>query len=163
MTQSISTPEARPYRRLPVALSIFAVVLLVTVGATAVRQSVDLGLGELSSPGAGLWPLILSVVLIVFCVAYVAGMFWNTDRFTFEVNSGFRFAVVLGVVCLAVGVLLPFTGYVPILTGLCFTVCWWIGGYSATKALVVSVSAVASASVIFVLGLGIRMPLFPSF
>lgn len=59
---SEATPSRSPVRAL--LLRRIAPLLLAVLGIAALLQAVDMGLGEMTAPGPGLWPAIVSGLLV---------------------------------------------------------------------------------------------------
>lgn len=161
MNQSTSMHDNTRGSWLGRLLSYSLLAMFVLVGTVAVARAVSLGLGDLSSPGVGLWPFLLSICLLTMCLVYAVALFGGNEKFLFPIPKGFNYAILVGIATLVVGLLLPVTGYLPALTALGFVVCWWVGGYSWIKSLLIAVIAASSVFAVFVFGLNIRMPLFP--
>jgi putative tricarboxylic transport membrane protein len=131
------------------------VALLVGVSATCYSYLV-LPLGSLSNPGPGLWPLVVSVVILLASLALliVEGQGANYERFTARTRL-----VVLGLISLGLFViLLEWIGFtVPAF----LTFVFWLkalGGESWRLTLIVAVLSAAVLHVLFINLLGVPLP-----
>ncbi|MBE3001963.1 tripartite tricarboxylate transporter TctB family protein [Nocardiopsis sp. HNM0947] len=131
-----------------------AVVALTGVGTLAV--ALDLGLGSLSQPGAGTWPGIVSMILIVIglLIAARAATFTDAEPITKD-----AVAVAVAVVALAVAVqLFPYVGFE--LPSVALLVFWMsvLGQEKLRLSVPISVIAVAVFYLTFVYGLAVPIP-----
>ena len=147
--------EQRPPAGGPAYQSVAAVVTL-AVGVLGAVLAYGYGLGSLRRPGAGMWPLFCSVVVIVLSLVLlgISRRWTDSERFTR--------ASVLPVVALAtllgLGFLIPVIGFeIPALL-LCVVWLRFLGGESWRSTVVVSVCTVAAFYFLFLYGLRIPLP-----
>ncbi|WP_236865318.1 tripartite tricarboxylate transporter TctB family protein [Brevibacterium daeguense] len=138
------------------ATALFAVAGPLALGLFGIVLSLQLGLGELNSPGPGLWPLIISVFLTVMSAAGVFSFKRDTDVEAW--GSGYL-RIGLGLVSLvAYALLFERIGFeIPTLLLLFF----WIkvlGREGWRTAIVVSTVATAAAYGLFILALRVNIP-----
>lgn len=124
------------------------------VGLLAAWEAKRLGLGSVSDPGPGLWPMIVSVAVIV--TAAIVTVRPGDDAESFDGSAG---VVVLGALSLvAYAWLLPILGFeVPTIALLAF----WIrglGGDTWRTTAAVSVGTTAAVYLVFIVGLDVSIP-----
>jgi putative tricarboxylic transport membrane protein len=124
------------------------------LGAAALVAARDLPVGTLTQPGIGMWPFIVSVLLVTSSAIVLLTP--NDDGEPFS-RSSRRIAVAL--VALAVFVVL-FSRFGFVLPASLLLVFWlrWISRESWRMTLVVTVVAVATLYTLFVTGLGVPFP-----
>ncbi|MFC4007341.1 tripartite tricarboxylate transporter TctB family protein [Nonomuraea purpurea] len=147
--------ETRPPHAGPVS-QIAAALTALAVGVAGAIGSYALGLGRLTQPGPGLWPFVISVVIVVLsAVLVVTGRkLEDTERF-----SKASLLTAVGLVTLVLlAVLLPLIGFeIPSLL-LVFVWLRWLGRESWRSSIVISIATVAAFYVLFVLLLQIPLP-----
>ena len=136
--------------------AIIAVAGPLALGAFGIVLSLQLGLGDLNSPGPGLWPLIISIFLTVVSAAGAFNVRRDTDVEAW--GSGY-IRIGLGLASLvAYALLFQRIGFeIPTLLLLFF----WIkvlGREGWRTAIVVSAVATAVAYALFVLALRVNIP-----
>jgi putative tricarboxylic transport membrane protein len=147
--------EERPPSGGPVQQSIGALGVI-ALGLVGTVLSLGYGLGRLTNPGPGLWPFVISVLIVVLGVGLLVGGRHLQDAEKFTRSSILPAIGVLTFVGLAV--LMPVIGFeIPSLL-LCAVWLRWLGGESWRSTVVVSVGVVAAFYVLFVLLLGIPVP-----
>lgn len=133
-----------------------ACLVTATVGAAGAVAAVALGLGTPAQPGAGLWPLAVSVAVVVLSLAQAlvgrrGGDGEKFSRYSWLPLAGL--ATLLGLVAL-----LPVIGFeVP---SLLLSVVWmkFLGGESWRSALLYSALVVGVLYAVFVGALGTNVP-----
>ena len=84
--------------------NVIAAVIPLLFGVTAVIGSLQLGVGEFTDPGPGMWPLIISAIVVACSLALLIGgkRFWDAEAFSmtslrvlYATLSLIAFAVVL--------------------------------------------------------------------
>lgn len=67
----------------PIANVVVGVIPLL-VGAAGVLGSIQLGIGEFTDPGSGMWPLVISSVIVACSIALLIGgrRFWDAEAFS---------------------------------------------------------------------------------
>ncbi len=132
-----------------------AVVALVIGVAGAVLAS-SYGLGSLREPGPGLWPFVISLVIVGLSVLLlvVGRHLHDTEAFT---HSSWQ--PVIGVVTfLALGALMPVIGFELPALAMCIVWLRFLGGETWRSTVVVSVATVAAFYLLFLYGLRIPLP-----
>ncbi|TWD75298.1 tripartite tricarboxylate transporter TctB family protein [Kribbella amoyensis] len=133
-----------------------AAVVATGIGVAGLIGSVRLGLGQLTAPGPGLWPFVISVVITVLSIvlAFTGRSALDTERFT---RSSVQTALaVVTLVLLAIA--LPLIGFE--IPALLLTFCWLrvLGKESWRSSIVISVLTVVAFYVVFVILLRIPLP-----
>ena len=143
-------PPAGPLTNLIVAVAVVA------LGAAAVLGSLSLGAGSARTPGSGLWPLLISVVLLVLGLGLVATARRTSDaerfsRSTWLVVAGL--ATMIGFVAVfgTIGFEIP----AAVLT---FVWLRFLGGETWRSSIVTTVAVVAAFYVLFVAVLSVPIP-----
>jgi hypothetical protein len=147
--------EERPPAGGPVYQVVGALVAL-AVGVGGVVLSIDYGLGSLRSPGPGLWPFIVSVVITGMALGVlVVGRHINDT----EAFSHASVLPVVGVITFVIlGMLMPVIGFeIPSLL-LCVVWLRFLGGETWRSTAMVSVATVAAFYFLFLYGLRIPLP-----
>jgi hypothetical protein len=147
--------EERPPEGGPVYQRVGALAFL-TIGAVAAFLAYGYGLGSLREPGPGLWPFLVSLLVVVLsAVLLVVGRRLH-DAEAFTRSSLLPAGGLLTFV--ALGFLLPVIGFeIPALL-LCAFWLRFLGGESWRSTVVVSVVTVAAFYVLFLYGLRIPLP-----
>lgn len=138
------------------AYQVVGALVALAVGLAGVVLSYGYGLGSLRHPGAGLWPFIISVVIVALSLALLVGGRHLTDSERF---TGSSVLPVVGLLTfLAFGFLLPVIGFeIPALL-LCVVWLRFLGGECWRSAIVVSVVTVAFFYALFLYALSIPLP-----
>jgi putative tricarboxylic transport membrane protein len=138
------------------AANIGAAIAPLLLGIAGAVGSLQLGLGEVTAPGAGLWPFLISAVITVCSAALLIGgkRFWDAEAF-----SRNSFVVGLGVLTLvALVVALPYVGFEIPCALLCFVWLRFFGGEKWWMSIAISVGITLAFWLIFVLALRIPLP-----
>jgi hypothetical protein len=139
----------------PVYQVVGAVVAL-GVGVAGAFLAVSYGLGTMSQPGAGLWPFVISLVVIALSLLLlvVGRHLHDTEAFT---RSSLQPAIGAATF-LVLGALMPVIGFE--LPALVMCIVWlrWLGGESWRSTIVVGVLTVAAFYFLFLYGLRIPLP-----
>lgn len=143
-------PHAGPLSQLGAA----AVTGLIGVGGMV--MSLQLGLGRLTAPGAGLWPFAISLVITVLSVALAVTGRDGTDT---EKFSGASVMTGIGIVTLVLlAALMPVIGFeIPSLL-LMFVWLRFLGKETWRSSIVISTTTVVAFYVLFVVLLQIPLP-----
>ena len=147
--------EERPPEGGP-AYQVVAALVFLALGAAGAVLSYGYGLGSLREPGPGLWPFLVSLlVLTLSAVLLVVGRrLHDSEAFT---RSSLLPAVGL-VTFVVLALLLPVIGFeVPALL-LCVVWLRFLGGESWRSTIVISVATVAVFYLLFLYGLRIPLP-----
>jgi hypothetical protein len=147
--------EERPPAGGP-AYQLVAALVVLALGVAAAVLSYGYGLGSLRRPGPGLWPFIVSVLIVALALVLLAvgRSLDDTERFT----RSSVLVVIGGATFVALGVLLPVIGFeIPaVLLG----IVWlrFLGGESWRSTIVISVATTAAFYLLFLYGLSIPLP-----
>ncbi len=135
-----------------------APVVLLVLGITALLQARNMGLGELTAPGPGLWPFIVAGLL----TATAAVLLVVDPAEDYEPWTAGTLRIVAGLVGLALFVVLFQTLGFVVPTVLMLT-AWlrFFGGESWRLAVVLGVGGAIVLHLIFVLALGVPFPAGP--
>ncbi|WP_346925759.1 tripartite tricarboxylate transporter TctB family protein [uncultured Arthrobacter sp.] len=147
--------EEKPPAAGPLANAASSLVVI-AVGLGALALSVAMGLGTLAAPQPGLWPFMISCVMVALGVFQVVAGRHNRDAEKFTRMS---MAPLTGLVTLALMVaLMPVIGFE--LPALVLCVIWmrFLGGETWRSTLLVSALVVAAFYGIFVLALNTSIP-----
>ena len=114
------------------------------------------GLGTLSRPGAGLWPFLVSLLIVALSIALLLGGRDLSDAEAFTRSSLLPLAGV--VTFMGLGALMPVIGFeIPSLL-LCGIWLRYLGGETWRSTIVVSLVTVAAFYFLFLYGLRIPLP-----
>ncbi|XVQ15753.1 tripartite tricarboxylate transporter TctB family protein [Spirillospora sp. CA-255316] len=138
------------------AQNVAAALVPLAIGAVAAVMSWNLGVGSLPAPGPGLWPLLVSVVMVVLAALLVLRSRPRGDEEPFTKDVVTVAVAVASLLCYAF--LFELIGFeVPTVALL---VLWMKGlgreGWRVTAA--VSVAATAALYLLFITGLGVSLP-----
>jgi hypothetical protein len=143
-------PHAGPWSQLGAA------VVTGLIGLAGLVGALKLGLGQLTQPGPGLWPFVVSVVITVLSVVLALTGRHGTDTEKFSRAGVLTAIAVLTLVLLAFA--LPLIGFE--IPSLLLTFVWlrFLGKESWRSSIVISVGTVVAFYVLFVLLLQIPLP-----
>ena len=128
----------------------------VAIGIGGAALSAGYGLGSLSEPGPGLWPFVVSVLIVMLCVALLV-----VGRGLGDAEAFTRASVltVVGIVTfVGFGLLLPLSGFEIPALALCVIWLRFLGGESWRNTMVISVVTVTVFYCLFLYGLRIPLP-----
>lgn len=147
--------EDRPPQGGPLYQTVGAVVAI-AIGAGGMVLSWSYGLGNLQQPGPGMWPFIVSVVIVALSAILLVSGRSLTDSEAFTRSS--YLAIVGAITFAAFGVLLPLIGFE--IPALLLSVIWlkFLGGENWRNTVVISVLTVAAFYFLFLYGLRIPLP-----
>ncbi len=135
-----------------------APLLLLALGVGALLMARDMGLGELTAPGPGLWPAIVAALLTATSVAL---LFLDPTE-DYEPWTYGTARIVAGLAGLALFIVLFQTiGFV--IPAFLFLLAWLrsLGGESWRMALVLAVAGALALHLVFVVVLGVPFPAGP--
>lgn len=138
------------------AYQIVGSLVALGVGVAGAWLSVRYGLGSLQRPGPGLWPFVVSVLIIGLAVLLlvVGRNLTDAERFTrSSVLPAIGIATFIGL-----GLLMPLIGFELPALALCVIWLRFLGGESWRSTAVVSVLTVAAFYALFIVGLGVPLP-----
>jgi hypothetical protein len=131
-------------------------LVVIVVGTGAAVLALLMGLGTPASPQPGLWPFIISCVMVALGLFQLVAGRHNRDAEKFTRMSS---APLTGLVTLAAMVaLMPLIGFELPALALCIIWMRFLGGETWRSTLVVSASVVIAFYGIFVLALGTSIP-----
>jgi putative tricarboxylic transport membrane protein len=138
------------------AYQVIGALVALVVGLGGVVLSLGYGLGSLRSPGPGLWPFILSLVITGLALALlVVGRQLDDSE---ALTGASVLPVVGGITFVILGLLMPLIGFeIPSLV-LCVIWLRFLGGETWRSTAVVSVVTVAAFYFLFLYGLRIPLP-----
>jgi hypothetical protein len=129
---------------------------VIALGIAALLGSLALGLGTPRSPAAGLWPLMISIVIAVLGVALLASARSTTDAEKFSGNS---WLVLAGLATMLVFVAVIGTvGFEIPAALLAFVWLRFLGHESWRMSIVTSLAVVAAFYLLFVAALSVPIP-----
>lgn len=136
--------------------NVFSAVLVGAIGLSCMAGALALGLGTPAEPGSGMWPFILSIVLICLsaALALFARRIIDVEKF-----SGSSWGVLAGTAALVCFVfLLPVIGFE--IPSLVLTFAWlkFLSKETWKMSALLSVAIVVAFYIIFVLLLGVPLP-----
>ena len=138
------------------AYQVVGALVGLVLGVGGIVGSISYGLGTLREPGAGMWPLIVSVLITVLsAVLLVVGRrLDDTERF----RRASLLPAVGAATFIALAFLMPVIGFeIPALL-LCVVWLRWLGGETWRSTIVVSVVTVAGFYALFLYGLRVPLP-----
>lgn len=143
-------PEGGP------AYQVVGAVVALVLGVAGAVLAASYGMGSLREPGPGLWPLAISVVIIVLSLLLLATgrRLHDTEAFT---RSSLQPAIGI-VTFLVLGALMPVVGFELPALAMCIVWLRFLGGETWRSTLVVSVVTVAAFYLLFLYGLRIPLP-----
>ena len=158
---STSAPAPAPARHPRSAwsqLHRIAPLLLLALGVGALLMARDMGLGEFTAPGPGLWPAIVAALLTGTAVA----LLFLDPAEDYEPWTAGTARIVAGLAGLALFVILFQTiGFVIPAFLLLFAWLRFLGGESWRMALVLAVAGALVLHLLFVVALGVPSPAGP--
>ena len=139
----------------PAYQTVGALVTL-AIGIAGLVLALDYGLDGLRRPGPGLWPFVISTVIIALSVVLLVVGRKLTDSEQFSRSSVLPLAGLVTFVGFAL--LLPVIGFE--IPALLLSIVWlrFLGGESWRSTIAVSVGTVAAFYALFLYGLGIPLP-----
>ncbi|WP_233213391.1 tripartite tricarboxylate transporter TctB family protein [Mycobacterium hubeiense] len=147
--------EERPPAGGPAYQTVGALVGI-AIGVSGAVLAYGYGLGSLREPGPGLWPFIVSVVIVALSVILLVAGRGLTDSEAFTRSS---LLPVIGVVSFVVfGLLMPLIGFEIPALALCVVWLRFLGGERWRTTIVISVLTTAAFYFLFLYGLRIPLP-----
>jgi len=138
------------------AYQVAGALVALAVGLGGAVLAHGYGLGSLQRPGPGLWPFVVSAVIVVLAIALLLGGRQLTDSEKFTRASVLP---VVGIVTVAgLGALMPVIGFEIPSVALCVVWLRFLGGESWRSTVVVSLATVAAFYFLFLYGLRIPLP-----
>lgn len=147
--------EERPPAGGPVQQVVAALVVL-ALGIFGAVRSLDYGLGRLTQPGPGLWPFVVSSLIVLISLGLLVWGRRLTDTEVFTRSSALPAIGVVTFVALAA--LLPVIGFE--IPAFLLAVVWlrFLGGETWRSTVLVALGTVAAFYLVFVVALSIPMP-----
>jgi len=146
--------------KLPDSKDFWSGMMLIAIGAVAVFIARDYPFGTALRMGAGFFPVVLGVALMLFGTYFaVRGLRWSDNSDKIEGNWSLRALVVLPLAFVAFGVLMEHAGFVPAMLAL--TVGSAAAGteFRVGEVLALSVVLTALCVALFIWALGLPYPL----
>jgi len=137
---------------------VWAGVMLIITGATAVIIARDYAFGTALRMGPGYFPSVLGGLLVLFGLYLVAQGLRSREQI--EGNWSPRALVVLPLSLVLFGLLMEYTGLIPALMVLIVGSAAAGREFKLVEALVLAAGLTAFAVVLFIYGLGLPYPLF---
>ena len=147
--------EERPPHAGPLA-NVAAGVVTALLGAAGVALSVSMGIGTPARPEAGMWPLIISLVLVVLSLALLLFARKTLDAEAFS-SSSWQVAAGVGTL-IGFGLVIGLTGFeIPTLL---LTFFWlrFLGRETWRMSILLSVIVTGAFYLIFVVALSVPIP-----
>lgn len=138
------------------AYQVVSALLVLALGLAAAALAHGYGLGSLRRPGPGLWPFVVSVLVVVLSVVLLATGRHLDDTEKFTRSS---LLVLVGAVSfVALGVLLPLVGFE--IPAVALGIVWlrFLGGESWRSTIVISVATTAVFYLLFLYALSVPLP-----
>lgn len=142
----------------------FSGLIFVGIGLAAAIGSFSYDMGTLHQMGPGLVPLIVSLMLAVLGAAIIVGAIDFSSRPQSEKQSlsiAWRPLIVVTLSVVAVGATLERFGLLVALAGLVAILGLARGGLTLKLSLLLYVVLIGISAVVFIFGLGLRIPLTP--
>ena len=138
------------------AYQVAGTLVALAVGVTGAVLAYGYGLGTLRRPGAGLWPFVIAVVVVILSLLLLVLGRHLDDSEKFTRSS---LLVLVGLVTfVGLGVLLPVIGFeIPALL-LCVIWLRFLGGETWRSTIVISLVTVTAFYLLFLVGLRIPLP-----
>jgi hypothetical protein len=160
LTDAVHEVEELEHEYRPPAAGTLSNVLtaaaVVVLGVAALVGASSLGIGSAARPGPGLWPMVISVVLVVLGVALLFGARRTTDAERF---SGGSLLVVAGLATMVVFVaVIEVIGFEIPAALLCFVWLRFLGREGWRMSVGTSVAVVIGFYLVFVAALGVPIP-----
>lgn len=147
--------DLRPPAAGPVTNAVVAAVVIL-LGAAALLGSWSLGVGSARTPDAGMWPFLVSVVLVVLAVVLLVTAKRTSDAERFSRGS---WLVLAGLVTMVVFVaVVEHIGFEIPAVLLCFVWLRFLGHEGWRTSIIGSAGVVAAFYVIFVAALSVPIP-----
>ena len=138
------------------AYQVVAAVVVLAIGLGATTLSYGYGLGSLRRPGPGLWPFLVSVLIVVLAVVLlvIGRHLDDAEKFTkasFLVLAG-------GATFVGFGLMLPIVGFE--IPAILLSIVWlrFLGGESWRSAIVIAFATTAAFYLLFLYALKIPLP-----
>jgi putative tricarboxylic transport membrane protein len=138
------------------AYQVVGALVALAIGLGGAILAYGYGLGSLRRPGAGLWPFVISVVIVLLALTLLVVGRQLTDSEAFSRSSVLP---VVGILTfLALGALMPTIGFEIPSLALCVVWLRFLGGESWRSTVAVSICTVAAFYFLFLYGLSIPLP-----
>jgi hypothetical protein len=138
------------------AYQVVGTLVVLAVGLSGAVLAYGYGLGTLRRPGAGLWPFVISMVVVALSLLLLVLGRHLDDSETFTRTS---LLVLVGLVTfVGLGALLPVTGFEIPAFLLCVIWLRFLGGESWRSTIVISLVTVTAFYLLFLEGLRIPLP-----
>ena len=138
------------------AYQIVSACVVLVVGTGAAVLAYGYGLGSLRRPGPGLWPFVVSLVIVVLAVVLlvISRMLDDAEKFT---KASFL-ALAGGATFVGLGLLMPTIGFEIPAIALCIIWLRFLGGETWRSTIVISLCTTATFYLLFLYALRISLP-----
>jgi hypothetical protein len=136
----------------------WAGVMLIAVGAIALYIARNYPFGSTLRMGPGFFPTILSSVLVLFGLFFVAKAFRSTE--TIEPGWSLRALVIVPLSFVLFGILMAYGGFVPALAVLIFGSALASTEFKLLEVILLTIGLTIGCIAVFIWGLGLPYPLF---
>ncbi len=139
----------------------WAGVMLIAVGATALVIARNYPFGTSLRMGPGYFPTVLSSILALFGLWFVAKAFRSTEKI--ETGWSLRALVVIPLSLVLFGILMNYAGFVPALVVLIFGSALASDEFKLVEVVLLTIGLTIGCVAVFIWGLGLPYPLFADF
>lgn len=136
-------------------------VMLIVVGMTAIVMARNYPFGTALRMGPGYFPSVLSGILTLFGLFFVARALRSTEKL--ESGWSLRALIVIPVALVLFGILMTFAGFVPALMVLIFGSAMATTEFNPIEAALLTIGLTAACVAVFIWGLGLPYPLIAEF
>jgi multisubunit Na+/H+ antiporter MnhF subunit len=143
--------------KLPDSKDSWSGLMLIAIGAAAIVLARNYPFGTALRMGAGFFPVVLGVVLVLFGLYFVARGMRSPDRI--EGTWSLRALVMLPLAFVLFGLLMEHAGFIPAMLVLIVTSAAGGTEFKLGEALALSVLLTAIGALLFVWALGLPYPL----
>jgi Tripartite tricarboxylate transporter TctB family len=144
--------------KLPDSKDFWSGVMLIAIGAVAVFMARDYPFGTALRMGAGFFPVVLGVILVLFGLYFAArGLRFSAPKI--EGNWSLRALIMLPLAFVLFGVLMELAGFVPAMLALIIVSAAAGREFRAGEVLALSVALTAMCVALFIWALGLPYPL----
>jgi Tripartite tricarboxylate transporter TctB family len=143
--------------KLPDSKDFWSGVMLIAIGAVAAFIARDYPFGTALRMGAGFFPVVLGIVLVLFGLYFAVRGLHDSEKI--EGNWSIRALVVLPLAFVAFGVLMERAGFVPAMLALTLGSAAAGSEFRIGEVLALSVLLTALCVALFILALGLPYPL----
>jgi hypothetical protein len=136
-------------------------VMLIAVGATALVIARNYPFGTSLRMGPGYFPTVLSSILALFGLWFIARAFRSTEKI--EKGWSLRALVIIPVSLVLFGILMNYGGFVPALVVLIFGSALASDEFNLVEVILLTIGLTIGCIAVFIWGLGLPYQLFADF